>query len=134
MGVTAESPEDLPTRLRRAASAGNGPDLFAYAHDQVGEWTGGGLLRRITPSARVVRSKSQHLSVWGNACFTIGRTHTDGQEPSLTIDGSMATQQHHRHWSGSGFKGFAGLDQVRAQNASVPLYKLTRQRETRTHD
>ena len=57
-----------------------------------------------------------------------------GHEPLLTIDGSMATQQHHRHWSGRGFKGFAGLDQVHARNASVPLYKLTRQRETPTHD
>ena len=57
-----------------------------------------------------------------------------GQEPSLTIEASMAKRQHHRHWSGSGFKGYAGLDLVHAQNASVPLYKLARQRETPTHD
>jgi hypothetical protein len=62
------------------------------------------------------------------------RTHTGGQEPSLTIDGCMATQQHHRRWLGSGFKSFAGLIQANAQNASLPLYKLTRQRETPTHD
>lgn len=58
----------------------------------------------------------------------------NGQEPSPTIEASMAKRQHHRHWSGSGFKGFAGLDLVHAQNASVPLYKLARRRETPTHD
>ena len=84
IGVTVEGPEDLPTRFRRAASAGKGPDLFAYAHDQVGEWTCGGLLRPITPSASVVCSKSQHLSVWGNVGFTIGRNHTVGQELSFS--------------------------------------------------
>ncbi len=49
-----EGPEDMATKFRRAATAGKGPDVFLYAHDQVGEWMGGGLLRPVTPSARVL--------------------------------------------------------------------------------
>ncbi len=68
MGVTVEGPEDLPTRFRRAASAGKGPDVFAYAHDQVGEWTGGGLLRPVTPSVSALAD----LNPMGLKAFTSG--------------------------------------------------------------
>jgi len=63
-----EAPEDMALKFRRAASAGKGPDVFVYAHDQLGEWTAGGLLRPVSPSRRV-RADTHPL---GLKAFTLG--------------------------------------------------------------
>jgi len=64
----AEAPEDMALKFRRAASAGKGPDVFVYAHDQLGEWIAGGLLRPVSPSRRV-RADTHPL---GLQAFSVG--------------------------------------------------------------
>jgi arabinogalactan oligomer/maltooligosaccharide transport system permease protein len=40
----------LPDKLKAGVPRGNGPDIFLFAHDIVGEWSRFGLLRPISPS------------------------------------------------------------------------------------
>ncbi len=54
--VVVETPDpiDGPTQFQRASGAGKGPDMYIYAHDRIGEWSGSGLVRAVTPSQRVL--------------------------------------------------------------------------------
>ncbi|MFU8825538.1 maltose/maltodextrin ABC transporter substrate-binding protein MalE [Yoonia sp.] len=42
---------DLPEKFQQAAATGDGPDIVMHAHDRFGEWSAGGLLAPINPSA-----------------------------------------------------------------------------------
>ena len=42
--VIVETPDEGPSKFQQAASAGKGPDIYAYSHDRIGEWVAGGLL------------------------------------------------------------------------------------------
>ncbi len=48
--VIVETPDEGPSKFQQAASAGKGPDIYAYSHDRIGEWVAGGLLHAINPS------------------------------------------------------------------------------------
>jgi maltose/maltodextrin transport system substrate-binding protein len=54
--VIVETPDPIegPTQFQRASGAGKGPDLYIYAHDRIGEWSGSGLIRAVTPSRRLM--------------------------------------------------------------------------------
>ena len=47
--VVVETPDDGPQKFQQAAAAGKGPDIYVYAHDRIGEWIAGGLIRPVTP-------------------------------------------------------------------------------------
>lgn len=51
--VIVEHPDDATNKFQQAASAGEGPDIFFWPHDRLGEWAGAGLLSPIEPSAGV---------------------------------------------------------------------------------
>ena len=48
--VIVETPDEGPSKFQQAASAGKGPDIYAYSHDRIGEWVAGGLLHAVNPS------------------------------------------------------------------------------------
>ncbi len=47
--VTVEHPEDAPAKFQQAAAAGQGPDIWCWPHDRIGEWIQGGLIVPVTP-------------------------------------------------------------------------------------
>jgi maltose/maltodextrin transport system substrate-binding protein len=49
--VVVETPDEGPAKFQQAASAGKGPDIYAYTHDRIGEWVAGGLLAPVSPPA-----------------------------------------------------------------------------------
>ena len=53
LGIPVEIVEvdPLPDKFQQAAATGDGPDLAMHAHDRLGEWSGGGLIAPVTPSA-----------------------------------------------------------------------------------
>jgi len=51
--VIVEHPDDATNKFQQAASAGEGPDVFFWPHDRLGEWAGAGLLSPIEPSDAV---------------------------------------------------------------------------------
>ncbi len=52
--VVVEGVTDGPQKFTQAASVSKGPDIFIFAHDRIGEWIGGGLIRPVTPSRRIL--------------------------------------------------------------------------------
>jgi maltose-binding protein MalE len=48
--VVVETTDEGPAKFQQAASAGKGPDIYIYAHDRIGEWVAGGLVRAVQPS------------------------------------------------------------------------------------
>lgn len=52
--VTVEHPEDAPAKFQQAAAAGQGPDIWCWPHDRVGEWIQGGLIVPVTPPKKIV--------------------------------------------------------------------------------
>ena len=48
--VIVETQDEGPSKFQQAASAGKGPDIYAYSHDRIGEWVAGGLLHAVNPS------------------------------------------------------------------------------------
>lgn len=53
LGIPVEVVEvdPLPEKFQQAAATGDGPDITMYAHDRLGEWSIGGLISPVTPSA-----------------------------------------------------------------------------------
>ncbi len=51
--VTVEHPEDAPAKFQQAAAAGQGPDIWCWPHDRIGEWIDGGLIVPVTPSKAI---------------------------------------------------------------------------------
>ena len=53
LGIPVEVVEvdPLPDKFQQAAATGDGPDLAMHAHDRLGEWSGGGLIAPVSPSA-----------------------------------------------------------------------------------
>ncbi len=51
--VVVEHPEAVTDKFQQSAAAGDGPDIFIWAHDRFGEWAAGGLLAPVDPSAEI---------------------------------------------------------------------------------
>ncbi|MDN3578954.1 maltose/maltodextrin ABC transporter substrate-binding protein MalE [Chitinimonas viridis] len=66
--VKVEHPDDAPTRFQQEALAGNGPDIWIWPHDRIGEWIKLGLLTPINPTEEARRNI---VSVAWDA-FTVG--------------------------------------------------------------
>ncbi|VEF14600.1 maltose/maltodextrin ABC transporter substrate-binding protein MalE [Stutzerimonas stutzeri] len=49
--VEVAHPDSATDKFQQAAATGNGPDIFIWAHDRIGEWAKSGLLTPVTPSA-----------------------------------------------------------------------------------
>ncbi|MCF6302492.1 MAG: maltose/maltodextrin ABC transporter substrate-binding protein MalE [Devosiaceae bacterium] len=49
--VVVEHPEAVTDKFQQSAAAGDGPDIFIWAHDRFGEWAAGGLIAPVDPSA-----------------------------------------------------------------------------------
>ncbi|HHG89409.1 MAG TPA: maltose/maltodextrin ABC transporter substrate-binding protein MalE [Devosia sp.] len=48
--VVVEHPESVTDKFQQSAAAGDGPDIFIWAHDRFGEWAAGGLISPVDPS------------------------------------------------------------------------------------
>ena len=48
--VKVETQEQLTEKFQAAAQGGKGPDIFLWAHDRIGEWADGGLLKPLEVS------------------------------------------------------------------------------------
>lgn len=51
--VEVAHPDGVENKFQQAASTGNGPDIFMWAHDRFGEWAKAGLLTELNPSKQV---------------------------------------------------------------------------------
>ncbi len=49
--VEVAHPDSATDKFQQAAATGNGPDIFIWAHDRIGEWAKSGLITKVTPSA-----------------------------------------------------------------------------------
>ncbi|MGK9065033.1 maltose/maltodextrin ABC transporter substrate-binding protein MalE [Stutzerimonas chloritidismutans] len=49
--VEVAHPDGATDKFQQAAATGNGPDIFIWAHDRLGEWAQSGLLTPVTPSS-----------------------------------------------------------------------------------
>ena len=49
--VVVEVVEPLTEKYQQAAATGDGPDMVMFAHDRFGEWSAGGIIAPVTPSA-----------------------------------------------------------------------------------
>ncbi|GAA5215503.1 maltose/maltodextrin ABC transporter substrate-binding protein MalE [Corallincola platygyrae] len=47
--VNVESPVDSTKQFEIQAGAGDGPDIYFWAHDRMGDWARGGLINEVTP-------------------------------------------------------------------------------------
>ena len=45
VAVKVETQEQITEKFQAAAQGGKGPDIFLWAHDRIGEWADGGLLK-----------------------------------------------------------------------------------------
>jgi maltose/maltodextrin transport system substrate-binding protein len=52
--VTVEHPEDAPAKFQQAAAAGQGPDVWCWPHDRIGEWIQGGLIVPVKPPKKII--------------------------------------------------------------------------------
>ncbi|MFN3770570.1 MAG: maltose/maltodextrin ABC transporter substrate-binding protein MalE [Ectopseudomonas guguanensis] len=52
IAVEVAHPDSATDKFQQAAATGNGPDIFIWAHDRLGEWAQSGLISPITPSAK----------------------------------------------------------------------------------
>ncbi len=66
--VNVEHPEDVTSKFPQAAASGKGPDIFFWAHDRLGEWVQGGLIKRVSPSPEI----REDIAETGWDGFTIG--------------------------------------------------------------
>ena len=53
VAVTVEHPEDATGKFQQAAAAGQGPDVWCWPHDRIGEWAKSGLIVPVTPSKKI---------------------------------------------------------------------------------
>ncbi|MBW8192628.1 maltose/maltodextrin ABC transporter substrate-binding protein MalE [Neiella marina] len=54
--VEVQHPDDATGKFQQAASTGDGPDIFFWAHDRYGDWVGAGLLSPVEPSPKTKAS------------------------------------------------------------------------------
>ena len=47
--------EALASKIEAAVPRGNGPDLFVFAHDRIGDWSTAGVLQPVTPAEAILR-------------------------------------------------------------------------------
>ena len=66
--VTVEHPEDAPAKFQQAAAAGQGPDVWCWPHDRIGEWIQGGLIVPVKPSKEIMAGID--AKAW--KAFTVG--------------------------------------------------------------
>jgi maltose/maltodextrin transport system substrate-binding protein len=66
--VTVEHPEDAPAKFQQAAAAGQGPDVWCWPHDRIGEWIQGGLIVPVDPSKAIMAGID--AKAW--KAFTVG--------------------------------------------------------------
>ncbi|MNQ27795.1 Maltose-binding periplasmic protein precursor [compost metagenome] len=50
--VEVAHPDSATDKFQQAAATGNGPDIFIWAHDRLGEWAQSGLIAPINPSVK----------------------------------------------------------------------------------
>ncbi|BES71053.1 maltose/maltodextrin ABC transporter substrate-binding protein MalE [Marinobacter nanhaiticus D15-8W] len=48
--VEVAHPDSATDKFQQAAATGNGPDIFIWAHDRLGEWAQSGLIAELNPS------------------------------------------------------------------------------------
>lgn len=48
--VEVAHPDSATDKFQQAAATGNGPDIFIWAHDRIGEWAKSGLITKVSPS------------------------------------------------------------------------------------
>jgi maltose/maltodextrin transport system substrate-binding protein len=65
--VKVEYPEDVTGKFQQAAASGKGPDIFFWAHDRLGEWVAGGLVKPVTPSDAI----REDIDATGWDAFTV---------------------------------------------------------------
>ncbi|MEQ5833384.1 maltose/maltodextrin ABC transporter substrate-binding protein MalE [Marinobacter mangrovi] len=51
--VEVAHPDSATDKFQQAAATGNGPDIFIWAHDRLGEWAQSGLISEINPSQSI---------------------------------------------------------------------------------
>lgn len=51
--VEVAHPDAATDKFQQAAATGNGPDIFIWAHDRLGEWAQSGLIAAVEPSAKI---------------------------------------------------------------------------------
>lgn len=51
--VEVAHPDSATDKFQQAAATGNGPDIFIWAHDRLGEWAQSGLIAELSPSQSV---------------------------------------------------------------------------------
>ena len=59
--VEVAHPDGVENKFQQAASTGNGPDIFMWAHDRFGEWAKAGLLAELNPD-KAVQDKFQKFA------------------------------------------------------------------------
>ena len=59
--VEVAHPDGVENKFQQAASTGNGPDIFMWAHDRFGEWAKAGLLCELNPD-KAVQDKFQKFA------------------------------------------------------------------------
>ena len=52
IAVEVAHPDSATDKFQQAAATGNGPDIFIWAHDRLGEWAQSGLIAPVNPSAQ----------------------------------------------------------------------------------
>ncbi|MBD1388442.1 maltose/maltodextrin ABC transporter substrate-binding protein MalE [Neiella sp. HB171785] len=50
--VEVQHPDDATGKFQQAASTGDGPDIFFWAHDRFGDWVSAGLLSPVEPASK----------------------------------------------------------------------------------
>ena len=51
--VEVAHPDSATDKFQQAAATGNGPDIFIWAHDRLGEWAKSGLIAPLSPSQSI---------------------------------------------------------------------------------
>jgi maltose/maltodextrin transport system substrate-binding protein len=59
--VEVAHPDGVENKFQQAASTGNGPDIFMWAHDRFGEWAKAGLLSELNPN-KAMKDKFQKFA------------------------------------------------------------------------
>lgn len=57
--VEVAHPDAATDKFQQAAATGNGPDIFIWAHDRLGEWAQSGLIAAVEPSARIKQETAE---------------------------------------------------------------------------
>ena len=64
--VEVAHPDGVENKFQQAASTGNGPDIFMWAHDRFGEWAKAGLLAELNPLRPFQLVVTDMTAFWAN--------------------------------------------------------------------